>query len=85
MTKTMHGVIHGKTIVLAEDPGIADGEKVEVMVRDKQLPGPPAGWFPGCKETAGGMLAETWTDEDDRILQEIYEQRKRNTRQEADG
>jgi hypothetical protein len=84
MNKTLSGVIHGKTIELAEDPGIADGEKVEVTLRAKQLPGPPPGWSPGCTETAGGMMAEWWTEEDDRILDEIYQERKRSTRPEID-
>jgi hypothetical protein len=33
MSDVIHGVIHGKTIVLAENPGIADGQPVEVAVR----------------------------------------------------
>lgn len=82
MNKILTGVIHGRTIELAEDPGIADGEKVEVTLRAMQLPGPPPGWSPGCAETAGGMMAEWWTEEDDRILEEIYQDRKRDTRPE---
>ena len=30
---SIHGVIHGRTIELAEDPGIADGQRVQVEVR----------------------------------------------------
>jgi hypothetical protein len=52
---------------------------VDVVLRTKQLPGPPLGWKPGSTETAAGMLADTWTPEDDRILEEIYEDRKRST------
>ncbi len=76
MNLTLHGVIHGKTIELTEDPGIADGERVEVILRAKRLPGPPPGWTPGCTETAGGMMADSWTEDDDQILEEIYEDRK---------
>ena len=83
MNRTLLGVIHGKTIELAEDPGIADGEKVEVTLRAKQLPGPPLGWAPGCAETAGGMMAEWWTEEDDQILEEIHQDRKRAARSEV--
>jgi hypothetical protein len=33
MTKTIHGTIHGKTIELDEDLGVADGQEVEVQVK----------------------------------------------------
>ena len=33
MTKAVHGVVHGRTIELAEDLGIDDGQAVEVYVR----------------------------------------------------
>ena len=33
MNKTMHGVIHGKTIQLETDPGLADGQHVDIIVR----------------------------------------------------
>jgi hypothetical protein len=33
MSGVVEGVIHGKTIELAADPGIADGQKVEVTIR----------------------------------------------------
>ena len=32
MTKTIHGRIHGKTIELDEDLGVAEGQEVEVQV-----------------------------------------------------
>ncbi len=32
MTMTVHGVVHGKTIELDEDLGVADGQEVEVQV-----------------------------------------------------
>jgi len=38
---------------------------------------PPA-WEPGGTETAAGMLADSWTAEDDRILDEIHEERQRS-------
>jgi hypothetical protein len=89
---TMSGIIHGKTIELADATGLPDGEAVEVFVRPASesvarkvrsgLPGPPPGWYPGCTETAGGMLADVWTEEDDRILKEIEEDRQRATARE---
>ena len=33
MTKTVHGVVRGKTIELAEDLGLAEGQEVELSVR----------------------------------------------------
>ena len=86
MTKTLRGIVHGKTIELDEDLGVVDGQEVEVQVKmirpKKRLPGPPPGWRPGGTETAAGMMAEHWTEEDDRILEEIYRDRKRETRRE---
>jgi hypothetical protein len=32
MTKTIHGKVHGRTIELDEDPGVADGQEVEVQM-----------------------------------------------------
>ena len=37
-----------------------------------RLPGPPPGWQPGSKRTAAGMMADSWTQENDRILEEIH-------------
>jgi hypothetical protein len=33
MTKTLHGKVHGKTIELDEDLGVAEGQEVEVQVK----------------------------------------------------
>ena len=33
MTKTLHGRVHGKTIELDEDPGVAEGQEVEVQMK----------------------------------------------------
>ena len=42
----------------------------------KKLPGPPPGWRPGVSSTSAGLLAEEWTEEDDRILEQIHAERK---------
>jgi hypothetical protein len=42
----------------------------------KKLPGPPPGWRPGGTATAAGLLAAEWTEEDDRILEQIQAERK---------
>jgi hypothetical protein len=82
MTKVLRGVVHGRTIELEHETGLEDGRRVEVILRAKELPGPPPGWKPGSAETAAGMMAAFWTDEDDRILEEIHQERKRDTRRE---
>jgi hypothetical protein len=33
MTRTLQGVIHGATIQLAEDLGLSEGQRVEVIVK----------------------------------------------------
>jgi hypothetical protein len=33
MTRTMHGKVHGRTIELDEDPGVPEGQEVEVQVK----------------------------------------------------
>jgi len=78
MSKLMHGKVHGKTIELDEDPGIPDGEQVQVIVHAAK---PQRPWGEGILGSAGA-LADSWTDEDDRILEEIYQDRKRETRRE---
>jgi hypothetical protein len=83
MNIVLHGIVRGRTIELDRDPGIEENRVVEVILRTKRLPGPPLGWKPGSSETAAGMLADSWTSEDDRILEEIYQERQRSAFREA--
>ena len=78
MVKTTHGKVHGKTIELDEDLGVPDGQEVELQVR--VIP-TAKHWGAGLRRCAGA-LANEWTDEDDRILEDIYQDRKRDTRPE---
>src|SRR5207247_2484857 len=78
MTKTVHGKMHGKTIELDEDLGAEDGQDVEVQVTFTPS---RRTWGEGLRRCAGA-LANEWTEEDDRILNEIYQDRKRDTRKE---
>jgi hypothetical protein len=75
MTKILRGIVHGKTIELDTYTGLQDGRKVEIILKAKELPGPPPGWMPGHAETAAGMMAPLWTKEDDQILEEIHQER----------
>jgi hypothetical protein len=81
MVRQVQGVIHGRTIELSEDPGVADGQQVEIII--KALP-TPRSWGEGLRRCAGAFAAD-WTDDDDRILDEIYRERKRDTRGEIAG
>ena len=87
MTRTFHGKIHGKTIELDEDLGVVDGQEVEVQVSiarpRKRAPGPPPGWRPGVPSKTAGSLAELDTEEEDRILDEIHQDRKRLDRRDS--
>ena len=70
MTKTIHGKVHGKTIELDEDLGVAEGQEVEVQVRIVQTGGK---WGDGILRSAGG-----WVDypEMDAIMEQIHQDRK---------
>jgi hypothetical protein len=78
MTKVVNGKVHGKTIELTEDLGLAEGQEVEVQVT---VSAPTKKWGEGLLRCAGA-LANEWTEEDDRILAEIHDDRKRDTRRE---
>ena len=81
------GMLDGQAvelIVTAAPPSGASGaEGTGSQKSPKRLPEPPPGWQPGSKRTAAGMLADSWTEEDDRILEQIYRDRKRETRREV--
>jgi hypothetical protein len=78
-SKTLHGTVNGKTIELVEDPGMPVGQQVELVV--KLVPERTLPWGEGLRRCAGA-LADEWTEEDDRILEEIYQERKLDTRPE---
>lgn len=78
MSRIIQGVVHGRTIELAEDPGVADGERVEVIVKPTLHAKP---WGDGIRRSAGA-LADSWTAEDEKILDELQRSRKLDTRAE---
>jgi hypothetical protein len=75
MTKTIHGKVHGRTIELQEDPGVAEGEEVEVQMKvipkTRRKPGE------GFLRTEGALADDT---EWDAIMEEIHHARKLETR-----
>ncbi len=70
MTKTLHGKVHGKTIELDEELGVADGQEVEVQV--KVIPAPRK-WGEGILRTAGALADDPYWDA---IMEEIHQSRK---------
>jgi hypothetical protein len=74
MSRTIHGVVRGKIIELEENPGVAEGQRVEITIRSIPSQRP---WGEGLRRCAGA-LAGVWTEEDDRSLDEIYADRKRD-------
>lgn len=78
MTRVAHGTVRGKTIELREDLGMTEGQEVELTVNPVSTTG---NWGEGLRRCAG-VLATEWPEEDDRILSEIHDDRKRDTRQD---
>ena len=72
MTRTFHGKVHGKTIVLDEDPGLPDGQSVEVRIMIKEA-SPERPWGEGIRRSAGIMADNPQGDE---IMDEIQRDRE---------
>jgi hypothetical protein len=79
MSKTVHGVVHGRTIKVNEDLGIADGQEVQIKV---DLIPSPKKWGEGIRASAGG-----WADypEMDAIMEEIHQARKLERRAQIEN
>ncbi len=70
MTKILHGRVHGRTIELDEDVGVADGQEVEVEVKIIE---PARTWGEGILRTAGALADDPYWDA---IMEEIHRARK---------
>ena len=70
----MRGVVHGKMIELSSNPGLADGQEVEVTLSPAKTPQPGAEGL----QRAAGALADSWQAEDDEILNQIQQDRMRS-------
>ncbi len=77
MTRSIHGKLRGRTIELAEDMGLADGEDVEVVVT-LASPRPASG--EGIRRSAG--VAVDNPDFDD-VFEQIAKERKVATFRDA--
>ena len=82
MSQVIHGIIRGTTIELLSDPGLGDGQHVDVVVR----PCLPATVSVSEKTvtTAAGMMSPFYSEQDDTILAEIQRERKTARRREVD-
>lgn len=74
MNKMIEGVVHGRTIELAEDPGVGDGQRVQVVL---SLPPAAAEQGGGIRRTAGALADDPQWDE---IMAEVHAGRKRERR-----
>jgi hypothetical protein len=77
MTQILHGTVRGRSIDIVEDLGLLEGQTVEVKVTATK----PSLAGNGLQRCAGA-LAEDWSEEDDRILEEIHRERKTASRRE---
>jgi hypothetical protein len=71
MIRTIHGKVHGKTIELDEDLGVAEGQEVEVQIKVVHKTARKPG--DGFLRTEGSLADDT---EWDAIMDEIYQSRK---------
>ena len=71
MTKTLHGVIHGKTIELSDDPGLADGEAVKIVMQSIKPSLEKTG--AGLRRCEGALADDPYWDG---IMDEIQQSRK---------
>ncbi len=71
MTKTIHGKVHGRTIELDEDPGVAEGQEVEIQITPISKPARKTG--EGFLRTEGALADD---GEWDAIMEEIHRARK---------
>jgi hypothetical protein len=80
MTVQLSGVIHGKTIELNSDPGLADGQ-VLVVVSESPKVNPQTGepWGAGFYKTAGAFADDPNAE---KYIQEILAARKKDAGRE---
>lgn len=80
MIQKVEGVVHGKSINVAGDLNLRDGERVELTI--EKVTGRTEPWGEGLRRCAGA-LADFWTEEDERILERIHRERHHDPRPEV--
>lgn len=81
MTRVLQGTVHGRTIALQDDLGLAEGQIVELTIRPIVS---PTGRQPGegFLRTEGALADDPhW----DAIMEEVYQERKNESRKEFPG
>ena len=78
MRTTVHGVVHGRTIEVEEDLGVAEGQHVELQVR---IVADRAEWDDGIRRSAGGWAGYP---EMDSIMETIQRERKLERRSQTE-
>jgi hypothetical protein len=78
MTKTLHGKVHGKTIQLDEDLGVAEGQEVEIIVRTVAST-KASRTGEGLLLTEGALADDPYWDD---IMEEVHKERKNDSRRE---
>ena len=73
MTKIVHGIVHGKTIELDQELGVADGQHVHVAVQILATSPGTEAWGEGLRRCAGALAGIPGLDED---MEQILAQRK---------
>lgn len=74
-----HGIIHGNIIELQNNPGFQEGQQVDVILTAAS----PQHDSGGETRYPPGSRALNWTEQDDRILAELYRQRQADTGREV--
>ncbi|MEM6654662.1 MAG: hypothetical protein AAF596_02575 [Planctomycetota bacterium] len=74
----LKGVIHGTSIELTSDPGLPDGQQVEISVHVVSQPADKPG--SALERISSYKGLEDWSEEDDRILAEIERSRRTSSR-----
>lgn len=79
MAHVLRGIIHGRTVELQSDPGLPDGQEVDVQIQLSAAKGEPKrGW-----QRIEGILADD--PEWDQVMDDIHEQRKLERRPQLDS
>jgi hypothetical protein len=79
MTKIAHGKVHGRTIKLDRDLGVADGQEVEVQVTVLSA---TRTWGEGILRTAGALADDPYWDA---IVDDVHRARKLERRPQMEG
>lgn len=80
MNTILNGVIHGKTILLDKDPGLLDGEQVQITVSTSNARS--SDWGEGLRQSAGSLAHNTSLDA---IMEQIQRDRKLTVYREVTG